>query len=362
MGSGPILWGFCQGFQSINWVKLETFKFGGFERTKGDVSFFLTHLKFVSMVNSMEVGIQILGMAVAVVFLGKGADLFVDGAAQIARKMNISELVIGLTLVGFGTSAPEFAVSIGAALTGRPDMSVGNIVGSNIFNLGFILGGCAAIAPIACSKQLVFRDGFFLIAVTSLLAFFIGDLQLERWEGIVMMALLVCYLVLLFFKGGDVEEHAQDHDISKWCVPLGFAGLLMVLGGAHLLVECASGIARAYGMSEWAIGVTIVAAGTSAPEMVTCLAAALKGKHGISAGTLIGSDLYNLLGVLGLAAFITPMSVSPTGKVSVFILVGMVLMVVAFMRTGWKISRAEGIFLVSLNLVRWLGDMGVINF
>ena len=180
------------------------------------------------MVNRMELGIQVLGMAVAVVLLGKGADLFVDGAAQIARKMNISELVIGLTLVGFGTSAPEFAVSIGAALTGRPDMSVGNIVGSNIFNLGFILGGCAAIAPISCSKQLVFRDGFFLIAVTSGLAFFISDLQLERWEGALMMALLVGYLALLFFKSGDApadhEDHAEheEHEVSKWVVPLGF--------------------------------------------------------------------------------------------------------------------------------------------
>ncbi len=316
------------------------------------------------MVRPMELVIQLLGMALSVALLGKGADLFVDGASQIARKMNISELAIGLTLVGFGTSSPEFAVSIGAALTGRPDLSVGNIVGSNIFNLGFILGGCAIVAPIACSRQLVFRDGLFLIAVTSALGFFISDLELTRIEGGIMVALLVGYLGFLFFNNSGFEsgEEVEEVNISPWTIPLGLVGLLMVLGGAHLLIECASEVARNFGMSEWAIGVTIVAAGTSAPELVTCLVAALKGKHGISAGTLIGSDLYNLLGVLGVASLITPMTVDPSGKTSVFLLVAMVVLVVCFMRSGWKISRAEGTFLVSLNLVRWLTDMGVLKF
>jgi cation:H+ antiporter len=308
--------------------------------------------------------LQILGLLGAIVLLWKGADLFVDGAVQIARRFKISELAIGLTLVGFGTSAPEFAVSIGAALTGRPDISVGNIVGSNIFNLGFILGGCAAVFPMLTSRKLVYRDGLFLIGVTVALAFFIGDLTLSRWEGALMILLLMGYLVALFRERSSFDDQAQEEDHEaegRWGIPLGLVGLLMVLGGAHLLVLCASHMARAAGMSEWAIGVTIIAAGTSAPELVTCLAAAFKGKHGMSVGALIGSDLYNLLGVLGVASLISPLQIDPTGRSSVYLLVAMVTLVVFFMRTGWKIRRWEGLTLVGINLVRWLMDMGAVS-
>ena len=312
--------------------------------------------------------LQILGLLGSIVLLWKGADLFVDGAVQIARRFKISELAIGLTLVGFGTSAPEFAVSIGAALTGRPDISVGNIVGSNIFNLGFILGGCAAVFPMLTSRKLVYRDGLFLIVVTVGLAFFIGDLTLSRWEGALMILLLTGYLVALFRERSSFDDEAEEGDQQghqaegRWGILLGFVGLLMVLGGAHLLVLCASHMARAAGMSEWVIGVTIIAAGTSAPELVTCLAAAFKGKHGMSVGALIGSDLYNLLGVLGVASLISPLQIDPAGRSSVYLLVAMVTLVVFFMRTGWKIRRWEGLTLVGINLVRWLMDMGAVSW
>ncbi len=309
--------------------------------------------------------LQILGILVSIVLLWRGADLFVDGAVQIARRFKISEVAIGLTLVGFGTSAPEFAVSIGAALTGRPDISVGNIVGSNIFNLGFILGGCAAIFPMLTSRKLVYRDGLFLIGVTTGLAFFLGDLTLSRWEGALMLLLLGGYLVSLFRdrSSSDDEPEEETHGAEgRWGIPLGFVGLLMVLGGAHLLVLCASHVARAAGMTEWAIGVTIIAAGTSAPELVTCLAAAFKGKHGMSVGALIGSDLYNLLGVLGVASMINPLQIDPAGRSSVYLLVAMVTLVVVFMRTGWKIRRREGLTLVGINVMRWLTDMGALSW
>ena len=321
-----------------------------------------TRAKLRGMDTIAGLGVPLLGTLAAIVLLGKGADFFVDGAAQIARKFNISELVIGLTLVGFGTSAPEFAVSIGAVLTGRPDISVGNIIGSNTFNLGFILGGCAAVFPIATSRELVYRDGAFLIVVTLLLGFFLQDLHLARWEGATMMVLLVVYLGVLFrSRGGDADD-TDEHEYVKFWGLKSFGGLLMILGGAHLLVESSSEVARVFGMSEWAIGVTIVAAGTSAPEVVTCLAAALKGRHGISAGALIGSDLYNLLGVLGLASFIAPMTVGESAGSSVVLLVGMVILAVVFMRSGWRIGRREGLALVSINLVRWGMDIGLVTW
>jgi cation:H+ antiporter len=183
-----------------------------------------------------------------------------------------------------------------------------------------------------------------------------------------MMLLLFGYLGVLFRWGGktcgenDEEDEASEQDAPNNGVVRSLLGLVMIVGGAHLLVECASDVARVFGMSEWAIGVTIVAAGTSAPELVTCLVAALKGKHGISAGALIGSDLYNLLGVLGLASFLAPMSVDESAKSSVFLLIAMVTLVVVFMRSGWRVGRREGIALVGINLVRWGMDIGVVSW
>ena len=186
---------------------------------------------------------------------------------------------------------------------------------------------------------------------------FIEDLTITRWEGITMMVLLVAYMGILFWQRVPMEEGDHTGQATWKDLPLGLGGLGLILVGAHILVECATVLAKLGGMSDWAIGVTIVAAGTSAPELVTAMSAVLKGRHGISAGTLIGSDLYNLLGVLGLASFIHPLTVSESGQGSVMLLVGMVVVVVYIMRTGWSVSRREGMFLVVVNLIRWWFDM-----
>ena len=301
---------------------------------------------------------EILIVIVCIAGLWVGGSWIVDAAARIARKIGMSELVIGLTIVAIGTSAPEFAVTIAAALNGQADISVGNVVGSNIFNLGFILGGVALVAGIPTSRKLVMRDGLMLIAATLLLLLFLFDLRLATWEGIVLMTVLVRYVGYLIVKrdGGDSPEELPDGDFRWLDIPALIGGIALIVTSGHFLVESASEIARHFGMSEWVIGVTIVAAGTSAPELATSLMGVLRGKHGISVGNLIGSDLFNLLGVLGLAAIISPLTVESGAMGSMILLCGLVMLVVIMLRTGWKLTRFEGGLLVAINLVRWVAD------
>lgn len=306
----------------------------------------------------MNVSLDLVLIAISMGLLWKGSHWLVDSAVRIAHKLRMSDLTIGLTIVAMGTSAPEFAVTINAAVRGLSDISVSNVVGSNIFNLGFILGGCAAIRSIKTTPALVWRDGLFLLGVSCVLVLFFSDLTLSSQEGVILLSGLVLYLCYLFLKKTPVEEGEREagEDATWKDVPLLILGIATVVSGGHILVWSAVSLARSFGISEWVIGVTIVAAGTSAPEFATSLVAALKGRYGISAGNLIGSDLYNLLGVLGLAGILRPLTIDAAGLGSLYILVGMVLLVVVFMRTGFRVSRAEGFFLVGLNLIRWIFD------
>jgi len=292
----------------------------------------------------------------SIALLWKGAGWLVNSASRIAHRFNISDLVIGLTVVAIGTSAPEFAVTVSAALANKANISVGNVVGSNIFNLGFILGGAALIRAISTSSKLVWRDGIFLITVTVVLYFFLNDLTLSKFEGLTLMSTLILYILFLFWKGEKPEEEIPGGKANWLDFVLLIVGISSVVGGGHLLVDSASDVARYFGISEWVIGVTIVAAGTSAPELATTLTAAFNEKHGIAIGNLIGSDLFNLLGVLGLAALIRPLTVDAAAHGSIALLIAMVCLVVFFMRTGWGISRLEGGILVGLNLLRWVFD------
>ena len=296
---------------------------------------------------------------ISVIMLWKGADWLVDSASEIAHTLKVSDLIIGLTVVAFGTSAPEFAVTISAAITKQSDISIGNVIGSNIFNLGFILGGTAIIRPIATSSKLFNRDGLFLLMATALIFFlFFG---FDGWtpndsftiiEGILLFSLLIGYVAFLFIKK-DPPEQVHPHNASWKSYFFFIIGLFLIGYGGHLMVKHASSVAHYLGVSDWVIAVTIVAAGTSAPEFATSIAAALKGRHGIALGNLIGSDLFNLLGVLGLAGIINPTYISEDIYSSTFLLVIMVGITLFMIRTYWRISRAEGTILVVINLVRW---------
>ena len=301
--------------------------------------------------------INILLLILSILCLWYGANYLVESASRVAVTLGISELVIGLTIVAFGTSAPEFAVTISAAINGYADISVGNIVGSNNFNLGFILGSVALIRHIQVSPKLVYRDGIFIISVSLLLFLFFYDYKLTRWEGAVFVLLLIGYLLFLFFKKESIEEGVSHEKAGYRDIIILPVSILTIIGGGLLLVHSATNIARIIGISNWIIGVTIVAAGTSAPEMATSLVAAIRGRHGISAGNLIGSDLFNILGVLGLAGIIHPLSIETDAFKSLILLIGMVVLVVVFMRSGWKLTRNEGIILILIGVMRWLFDI-----
>ncbi len=295
---------------------------------------------------------------VSCIALGCGANWLVDSAARLARKYGVSDLVIGLTIVAFGTSAPEFAVTVAGAIAGNDNVSVANVVGSNIFNIGLILGSCAILTPLCVSPLLVKRDGMVLAAITGLLCYMLYDLSLGRLEGIALFAILLGYLGYLIVKKDTsmVEEEEIDHDPAKnsdWLL-LAFA-LVTICAGGNALVFGATEVARYFGMSEWLIGMTVVAAGTSMPELVVSLTAVLKKNHGISVGNLVGSNLFNTLGVLGVAVAINPLTIDRVGMLTTMLLVPLTILVLLCMWTGKKVSRIEGaiIFAAGLGIMVW---------
>ena len=307
-------------------------------------------------------------IAICIVGLWFGANWVVDSATRIARKIGLSDLVIGLTVVAIGTSAPEFAVTISSALSGQSDISVGNVIGSNIFNLGFILGGLALFAGIPTTRRMVSRDGSMLVGTTVLLLFFLFDLTLSWIEGAILLGILVAYVGYLLYSRAESHETLTDEPFRWSDIPLFLAGIAVVVASGHFFVEEASVLARFFGLSEWVIGVTIVAFGTSAPEIATSGIALLRGQSALSAGNLIGSDLFNLLGVLGLAALIAPngqMIVDASAQESTYTLILFVAFVVFTMWTKARISRWEGGILIGLGIVRWVMDfnqLSVVDF
>lgn len=304
----------------------------------------------------MEILTDVTIVLVCVGVIAKGATWLVDSASKIAKRLGISELVIGLTILALGTSAPEFAVSILAALRGVGNIAIGNIVGSNIFNLGFILGGTAIIHSLKTSRILIVRDGFFLLFGTFILLFFLWDLTLTKFEGGVLFSLLILYLGYLYVKREPLETKQVMGKMYWWDPLMLIGGLAMVLVGAHFMVESAINLARYMGVSEWVIGATVIAAGTSAPEFATSLAAALRSRYGMSVGNLIGSDIFNLFGVLGVAGILNNIPVSLDARMHLVFLSLMVALVLVFMRTGWVVSRREGYILVMIGLVRWINS------
>jgi cation:H+ antiporter len=319
-----------------------------------------------------------------------GARWLVDAASRLASAAGISPLVVGLTVVAFGTSAPELAVSIAAALEGSGDVSVGNVIGSNVFNLGVVLGVVALLAPFRATEMLVRRDAVAMAVATAIGTVVLANRVVSRLEGIVLLALLVGYLVglgvtarrerademglrsegdadepaLATQAGGDAggtDSHASfepdDPPVRlglEWLRLL--VGLVLVVVGGRLLVDAATTIGLAVGVSEWVIGVTVVAAGTSLPELVTSVVATRRGAVAIAAGNVIGSNVFNLLGVLGVAAAIRPMAVDPAVPPSLVWLGAITALAAVVLATGRRLTRLEGLALLALALGYWIAS------
>ena len=291
-----------------------------------------------------------------------GAELLVRGASRVAIAAGISPLVIGLTVVAFGTSSPEVAVSIGSAFTGQPDVAIGNVIGSNIFNVLFILGLSALIVPLVVAQQLVRLDVPLMIAMSVLTLILALDGRIGRIDGALLCAAIVAYTMFLIRQSrretADVRAEYEEafgrapRRRGAWLLDIGMivVGLMLLVLGARWLVDAAVITATVLGVSELVIGLTVVAAGTSLPEVATSVLAAVRGERDIAVGNVVGSNLFNLLAVLGLASVVAPdgLSVSPgalTFDMPVMIAVAVATLPVFF--TGYTIERWEGAVFLS---------------
>lgn len=261
--------------------------------------------------------IQLLLLALGFVMLVKGADWFVEGAADIAIKFGIPQLVIGLTIVAMGTSMPEAAVSITAALKGNAGITIGNVVGSNILNILIILGVTAVIARVAIQKSTFRYEIPYMLLITAILIVMgLTGQHISFVEGIVLWVLFLAYLAYLFYLAkhgtGEEQEEPAHAPMPTWkCLLMVVLGGVIVVWGSDIAVDSATAIARMIGLSERFIGLTIVALGTSLPELVTSVTAARKGNAGIAIGNIVGSNIFNILFVIGTAALITPVIFEP---------------------------------------------------
>lgn len=330
----------------------------------------------------MEYFINILLLIVGMVLLVKGADFFVGGASDIAKKLGIPSLIIGLTLVSIGTSLPEASVSINAAITNSSDLSFGNVIGSNIFNSLFIIGICSIIIPTVVSKDLIKFDIPILIlvmAILSLFAYAITPYVIDRWEAAIMFVLFCLYITLVVFRAlkqrkNDlklVEEDKQTEDKQQptrktWLsILFTILGLAGVVGGGTLTVNAAKELAALFGMSELLIGLTIVAVGTSLPELVTSFVASKKGENDIAVGNVIGSNIFNIIFILGFSGMISPLSLTSNSWFDVIVMVIAIFMIFIFALKKGKVNRIEGAIMMVLYIAYLtyiaLRDTGVIN-
>jgi len=283
-----------------------------------------------------------------------GADKLTEGASALARRMNVPEMVIGLTVVAAGTSAPELFVSMVSALKDTPDMAVGNVVGSNIMNSMLIVGCAAMVAPMIISRNTVRKDIPFAIGASVLLTLLSLDHTLGRIDGIVLLMGFVAFMVytLVQARSKAEETEADRKDRSTWLSALFVAGgLTGLVLGSNLFVDAASDVAYSLGISEGVVGLTVVAGGTSLPELATSVVAARKGQSAIAIGNVIGSNVFNILLILGLTATVSPLQIEGITTIDMAVMLISVVLVWLFSRTRYTVERWEGAVLVGGYLI-----------
>lgn len=310
----------------------------------------------------------ILGM----VLLIKGADFFVDGASSIARKLKIPALIVGLTLVSMGTSAPEASVSISSSLAGSPEASLTNIIGSNIFNLMVVLGASLLFSKISVSKSTLKIDFPFLIFITILLVLFcylITPNSIDTWEGIVLLLFFIGYLVFIVLRAKkDGEKIEEDNKNMSWLksIVLSVLGLAGIIFGGRWVVDGAGVVATSLNMEPTLVGLTIYAIGTSLPELVTSVVAARKGENDIAVGNVVGSGIFNILFVLGLSSTILPLAINENILVDFIFNILVTILFIVFCLKKKELNKKHGFILLSLYVIYFvyilLRNYNIINF
>ncbi|MDO5823897.1 calcium/sodium antiporter [Methanobrevibacter sp.] len=295
--------------------------------------------------------IQFVLLIAGFVFLIKGSDLFVDGSSSVASLLKIPAIIIGLTIVAFGTSAPEAAVSITSSLSGNNGLAVGNVIGSNLFNILFVIGVAALLGNLLMEKSVLKKDLPILLGITLLLTIFIiTDWNISAIEGIILLVILILYVFSLIRtakKDNDVKTDKPKLTPQKSIIfiVIGLAGIIL---GGDLVVKSASAIAIAFGMSETLVGLTIVAIGTSLPEFVTSLNALKKGENQLVIGNVVGSNIFNILFVLGASSAISPIPVDSSLITDIVFMIIVTIICFIFGKTQEKYDKKEGIILIAL--------------
>lgn len=305
----------------------------------------------------MDAGIiiQIVLLLVGFVFLIKGSDFFVDGASSIASILKIPTIIVGLTIVSFGTSAPEAAVSITSSLVGSNAMAVSNVIGSNLFNMLMVIGIAALLSELLMEKQVLDFDLPFLVGITILWAVFIFiGWDITNIEGIILLIILLAYIIYLVLnarkskEGTHVEKPKFSLPKSIFFIIVGLVGIIL---GGDLVVDSASAIAIAFGMSETLVGLTIVAIGTSLPELVTSITALKKGENQLVIGNVIGSNIFNILFVLGASSAISAIPLDSSMLIDVLFMIFVTILCFIFGKTQDKYDKKEGVVLIALFIV-----------
>ena len=316
----------------------------------------------------MDILLDIFVLLIGFVALIKGADFFVEGSASVARALKVPGVIIGLTIVAMGTSAPELAVSISAGLSGSNAIAVSNVVGSNIFNLLGVLGVCAVLRPLPVERGIQRRD-FPISLVATLFVFLLaGNLILSGkcsdirdmaapagtlflWNGLLLMVCFLAYVSFTIYmaKKNRVDGEHQEEPLPVWKSVLFIAGgLAAIIIGGQLVVNSARALALSFGMSETLVGLTVVAIGTSLPELVTSVVASAKGQNGMAIGNVVGSNIFNLLLILGVSSMLHPIQIGVDSFVDLGILFGISLIAYGFVCSGRTVNRIEGGIMISM--------------
>ena len=283
-------------------------------------------------------------LVIGFVLLIKGADFFVDGASSIAGKLKVPSLIIGLTVVSMGTSLPEAAVSISASINGDNAISLGNVIGSNFFNFLMVVGISSIIFPIATDSAVVKRDMPINICITALLFVVLLDGELGRIDAAILLVLFAAYMFILFKSALKNRVEEDEKKVLTWfkSIVLVVVGVAAIIGGGQLVVNNAKTIAINLGMGETLVGLTVVAIGTSLPELVTSIVAAKKGESGIAMGNVVGSNIFNILFILGMTGVISPLAASPEFYIDAALLIAVSFLMLVFAFTKKETNRFEG--------------------